>query len=112
MDPEIRRQIGSGTNRTVQVTPAANQTGQANITIDVRDANGATHSERFLATRRGQIPDTRGRPHADLRPREPPGRAVRRYPTRTLESEAHDPWIESLHDKQSDDGDVAKGHAP
>ena len=39
---------GSGTNRTVQVTPAANQTGQANITIDVRDANGATHSERFL----------------------------------------------------------------
>jgi hypothetical protein len=41
---------GSGANRTVTVTPAANQSGTATITITVTDANSGTASDTFLLT--------------------------------------------------------------
>ncbi|MDQ3347087.1 MAG: PxKF domain-containing protein, partial [Acidobacteriota bacterium] len=41
---------GSGANRTVTVTPAANQTGTATITITATDASGSVVSTSFLLT--------------------------------------------------------------
>ncbi|OGU73054.1 MAG: hypothetical protein A3H45_15770 [Ignavibacteria bacterium RIFCSPLOWO2_02_FULL_55_14] len=41
---------GSEANRTVTVTPAANQNGTATITVTVTDDNGATASDTFLLT--------------------------------------------------------------
>ncbi|MBK8724464.1 MAG: tandem-95 repeat protein [Holophagaceae bacterium] len=41
---------GSGTSRTVTVTPAANQFGTATITVTVTDANGGTGTDTFLLT--------------------------------------------------------------
>jgi hypothetical protein len=41
---------GSGTNRTVSVAPAANQSGSATITVTVTDESGATASGTFLLT--------------------------------------------------------------
>jgi hypothetical protein len=41
---------GSGANRTVTVTPAANQFGVANISVIVTDANSGTASEPFQLT--------------------------------------------------------------
>jgi hypothetical protein len=41
---------GSGANRTVTVTPAANQSGTAHITVTVTDGNGATGSDQFTLT--------------------------------------------------------------
>lgn len=39
---------GSGTNRTVTITPAAGQTGSTTITLTVEDENGATATDTFL----------------------------------------------------------------
>lgn len=44
---------GTGANRTVAVTPAANQFGSALITITVRDADGGTATEEFTLTVNG-----------------------------------------------------------
>ncbi|HWH70621.1 MAG TPA: tandem-95 repeat protein, partial [Candidatus Sulfotelmatobacter sp.] len=41
---------GSGSNRTVQISPAANQAGQAIIRLSVRDAEGATSQSSFALT--------------------------------------------------------------
>ncbi len=41
---------GSGANRTVTVTPAANQSGTATITVTVTDAGGLTASDTFALT--------------------------------------------------------------
>ncbi len=41
---------GTGTNRTVTVTPAANQSGTATITVTVTDAGGLTASDTFALT--------------------------------------------------------------
>jgi type VI secretion system secreted protein Hcp len=41
---------GSGTSRSVTITPAANASGSANITIIVTDAGGLTASRTFLFT--------------------------------------------------------------
>ncbi len=41
---------GSGANRTVTVTPAANRSGVATITISVTDANGGVASNSFVLT--------------------------------------------------------------
>jgi hypothetical protein len=41
---------GSGTNRTVTVTPVAGQVGTTNITITVQDAGGLTASTAFTVT--------------------------------------------------------------
>jgi len=41
---------GSGTSRTVTVTPAANQSGTATITVTVRDAEGLAASNSFVVT--------------------------------------------------------------
>lgn len=41
---------GSGANRTVTVTPAANASGTTTITLTVRDATGATASDSFVVT--------------------------------------------------------------
>ncbi|MCX7422381.1 MAG: tandem-95 repeat protein, partial [Planctomycetia bacterium] len=41
---------GSGTNRTVTVTPAANQFGSASIAFTVKDANGGVFTENVLIT--------------------------------------------------------------
>ncbi len=41
---------GSGANRTVTVTPAANQNGSAIITVTVTDANGASANDTFVLT--------------------------------------------------------------
>ncbi|MBX3400038.1 MAG: hypothetical protein KF873_14955, partial [Gemmataceae bacterium] len=41
---------GSGANRTVTVTPAADQTGSAIITVTITDGNGATASDAFTVT--------------------------------------------------------------
>jgi photosystem II stability/assembly factor-like uncharacterized protein len=41
---------GSGANRTVTVTPAANQTGTATITVTVTDGGGMTATDTFLLT--------------------------------------------------------------
>ena len=38
---------GSGANRTITITPAANQSGIATITVTVRDANNGTATEVF-----------------------------------------------------------------
>jgi hypothetical protein len=38
---------GSGSNRTVRVTPAAGQSGRANVTLTVTDAGGLTGSTTF-----------------------------------------------------------------
>ncbi|MFV1968662.1 MAG: beta strand repeat-containing protein, partial [Pirellulaceae bacterium] len=41
---------GVGTNRTVTVTPAANQTGTTTITLTVADGDGETSSDTFVLT--------------------------------------------------------------
>src|SRR5207247_818909 len=41
---------GSDVNRTVTITPAANQSGTANITLTVTDGNGATATTTFALT--------------------------------------------------------------
>jgi hypothetical protein len=41
---------GSGANRTVRVDPLANQSGTAQVTLTVRDANGGTASTSFTLT--------------------------------------------------------------
>ncbi len=41
---------GSGANRTLTATPAANQTGATTITLTVTDANGATATDTFVLT--------------------------------------------------------------
>lgn len=41
---------GSGTGRTVRVTPASNQNGTATVTLTVTDAGGLTDSASFLVT--------------------------------------------------------------
>src|SRR6185295_8340389 len=41
---------GSGANRTVTVTPIANQTGTATISLTVADSNGGTASISFVLT--------------------------------------------------------------
>jgi hypothetical protein len=41
---------GSGANRTLTITPAANQTGTATISVTVTDGNGATASAHFMLT--------------------------------------------------------------
>src|SRR5436190_953256 len=41
---------GSGANRTVTVTPAANQFGTATITVTVTDAHGGTSLDTFVLT--------------------------------------------------------------
>ncbi len=41
---------GSGSSRTVAVTPVANQSGTATITVTVTDGNGGTASDTFLLT--------------------------------------------------------------
>jgi len=41
---------GSGSNRTVNVVPAANQSGAATITMTVADLDGASTSDSFLLT--------------------------------------------------------------
>ncbi|MBI4660048.1 MAG: beta-propeller fold lactonase family protein, partial [Verrucomicrobia bacterium] len=40
--------VGAGANRTVTVTPAADQNGTATITVTVTDSNNATGSDSFL----------------------------------------------------------------
>jgi hypothetical protein len=50
---------GSGANRTVTVTPAANKFGTATITVTVTDADGGTAQDAFLLT----VTDD-ARPHA------------------------------------------------
>ena len=41
---------GSGANRTVTITPAANQTGTATITLTVSDGSGGSASDSFVLT--------------------------------------------------------------
>ncbi len=41
---------GSGSNRTVRITPAADRFGSANITITVRDPSGLIASDSFVVT--------------------------------------------------------------
>ncbi len=41
---------GSGANRTLTVTPAANQSGTATITVTVTDGNSATATDTFILT--------------------------------------------------------------
>jgi hypothetical protein len=41
---------GSGTNRTVQITPASNKFGSATITLTVMDSDSSTSSQSFLVT--------------------------------------------------------------
>lgn len=41
---------GSGANRTLTATPAANQSGTATITVTVTDGNGVTATDTFLLT--------------------------------------------------------------
>ena len=41
---------GSGANRTVTITPAANQTGTATITVTVSDGSGGTAGDTFVLT--------------------------------------------------------------
>ncbi len=41
---------GSGTNRTIEITPAADQFGTTTITVIVADADGASASEAFIVT--------------------------------------------------------------
>nr|WP_255570353.1 Ig-like domain-containing protein [Cohnella sp. CFH 77786] len=45
---------GSGANRTLTVTPAANQSGTATITITVSDGNGGTAQDTFVLTVNGK----------------------------------------------------------
>ncbi len=41
---------GSGANRTVSLTPAANRSGSATITLTVRDGSGASRTDTFVLT--------------------------------------------------------------
>ncbi|AKC82000.1 hypothetical protein IMCC26134_02990 [Verrucomicrobia bacterium IMCC26134] len=41
---------GSDANRTIQVTPSANQVGQSAITVTVTDASGLSSSDNFIVT--------------------------------------------------------------
>jgi YD repeat-containing protein len=41
---------GSGYNRTVKVTPAANKYGKTTVTVKIKDASGAIKSEAFVVT--------------------------------------------------------------
>ena len=41
---------GTGANRTVTITPAANQTGTATITLTVTDGTAATATDTFVLT--------------------------------------------------------------
>ena len=41
---------GSGSSRTVTITPASNQTGAATITLTVSDGNGGTAADSFVLT--------------------------------------------------------------
>ena len=41
---------GSGANRTVTITPAANQSGTATITLTVADGSGGTAGDSFVLT--------------------------------------------------------------
>jgi VCBS repeat-containing protein len=45
---------GSGSNRTLTVTPAANQSGTATITVTATDANGGTTNSTFVVSVTGQ----------------------------------------------------------
>ena len=45
---------GTGADRTVTITPAANQSGTATITLTVTDGDGGTASDSFVLTVRGQ----------------------------------------------------------
>jgi subtilisin-like proprotein convertase family protein len=47
---------GSGTARTVTVTPVGGQSGSANITITVTDGNGGTASTTFLLNVNNELP--------------------------------------------------------
>jgi hypothetical protein len=46
---------GTGSSRSLQVTPVVDKSGSTQITLTVRDANGALSSSRFLLT----VRDTR-----------------------------------------------------
>ncbi len=64
---------GSGTSRTLTITPAAGQTGAATITVTVHDGNGGTASDSFLLTvQRVNVPPTLN-PVAELALRENAG---------------------------------------
>jgi hypothetical protein len=41
---------GSGANRTITLTPAANQSGTSTITVTVTDASGTTATDKFVIT--------------------------------------------------------------
>lgn len=55
---------GSGSNRTVTITPVANQVGTTLITVNVTDANEATASATFLVTVRGVAPTITQQPQS------------------------------------------------
>src|SRR6185503_8335899 len=51
---------GSGTNRSVTVTPATNQSGSSSIAVVVRDANSATATNVFTVTVANNVPTPLG----------------------------------------------------